>query len=260
MAALQLKKKEASDDSRCPSCGAALPEGAVLCVQCGYDLRTGRRVDAEAAPKRSPLAIAGVALLVAVAAGIVAWRIAGSQSSAPAPVPPPAPVAAPAPAPQPAPAVEPTPAPVLAEAVPAVTNGSPAAGTGAVAQVAAEPPAPPPEPVLDTVALQAEQRAAAEAQYDQKAPLYGAGDEVELRLNNGMVQRGIFKSRNAESLVVQVDSNLTKTIEFATLDRGSRVRSDPDYRARYIDFQVQQRVQKILQQQGAGPAETTPAP
>lgn len=27
----------------CPSCGGALPEGAVFCVACGYDLRTGKQ-------------------------------------------------------------------------------------------------------------------------------------------------------------------------------------------------------------------------
>ena len=28
----------------CPSCGAGLPRGAVLCTQCGYNLATGRRI------------------------------------------------------------------------------------------------------------------------------------------------------------------------------------------------------------------------
>jgi hypothetical protein len=30
--------------SACPSCGARLSEGAVLCVSCGYDLRTGQKL------------------------------------------------------------------------------------------------------------------------------------------------------------------------------------------------------------------------
>jgi hypothetical protein len=29
--------------SACPECGAALGAGAVLCIECGYDLRTGKR-------------------------------------------------------------------------------------------------------------------------------------------------------------------------------------------------------------------------
>src|SRR5437867_12035140 len=30
--------------SGCPSCGAALPRGAVLCTSCGYNLATGKRI------------------------------------------------------------------------------------------------------------------------------------------------------------------------------------------------------------------------
>src|SRR5262245_21966713 len=33
----------ASASSGCPSCGAALPRGAVLCTRCGYNLATGQR-------------------------------------------------------------------------------------------------------------------------------------------------------------------------------------------------------------------------
>jgi hypothetical protein len=29
---------------QCPSCGAAMQENAVLCVQCGYDFRTGAKI------------------------------------------------------------------------------------------------------------------------------------------------------------------------------------------------------------------------
>jgi hypothetical protein len=30
-------------DGKCPECGKELAEGAVLCIECGYDLRTGRK-------------------------------------------------------------------------------------------------------------------------------------------------------------------------------------------------------------------------
>ncbi len=30
--------------SACPSCGGALPDGAVFCVACGYDLRSGKQL------------------------------------------------------------------------------------------------------------------------------------------------------------------------------------------------------------------------
>ena len=34
----------APSTSGCPSCGAALPRGAVLCTSCGYNLATGKRI------------------------------------------------------------------------------------------------------------------------------------------------------------------------------------------------------------------------
>jgi hypothetical protein len=88
---LKLKPDETTpEETRCPSCGASLAEGAVICVQCGYDFRSGRRVDEEVAPRTNPLMIAGVALLVAVAAVLVAWRILSSDTTvAPVVVPPP---------------------------------------------------------------------------------------------------------------------------------------------------------------------------
>lgn len=240
--ALQLKKEDEPAETRCPSCGAVLPEEAVICVQCGYDFRSGRRVDEEAAPRSNPLLIAGVALLVAVAAGLVAWRILGS-SPPPPPVSPPAPVVA-----APAPPAEPTPAPAVASnPAPAEVVATNTPSTNLVDTVA-ETNAPPAVPAVDPAVVEAEQRNAVEAQLDQMAPLYNAGDELELRLTNGLVQRGVFASRTETALVVKISSNQTRAVEFTLLDRGSRVRSDPQYRARYVDFHVQQRVQKILQQ------------
>ena len=34
-----------SETSTCPNCGASLAEGAVFCVSCGYDLRTGKLLE-----------------------------------------------------------------------------------------------------------------------------------------------------------------------------------------------------------------------
>jgi len=34
----------AAQTSACPSCGGALAEGAVFCVACGYDLRSGKQL------------------------------------------------------------------------------------------------------------------------------------------------------------------------------------------------------------------------
>lgn len=37
----------------CPSCGAAMADGAVLCVQCGYHLKLGRKLETSAAAASS---------------------------------------------------------------------------------------------------------------------------------------------------------------------------------------------------------------
>jgi hypothetical protein len=37
------KNEEQSTAEKCPSCGGALPAAAVICVQCGFDRRTGKR-------------------------------------------------------------------------------------------------------------------------------------------------------------------------------------------------------------------------
>ena len=36
----------AAADSKCPSCSAAIASGAILCVNCGYNLKTGKKLSA----------------------------------------------------------------------------------------------------------------------------------------------------------------------------------------------------------------------
>ena len=47
-------------DETCPSCGADLPANAVLCVNCGYNLKTGKKL-AGVTPAATPSAAAAVA-------------------------------------------------------------------------------------------------------------------------------------------------------------------------------------------------------
>jgi hypothetical protein len=50
-------QSSAATSSACPSCGGALPRGAVLCTQCGYNLATGQRtVAGRPAPLGKPTA------------------------------------------------------------------------------------------------------------------------------------------------------------------------------------------------------------
>lgn len=41
--AAALAAQPAAAANACPSCGGSLAEGAVFCVACGYDLRTGKQ-------------------------------------------------------------------------------------------------------------------------------------------------------------------------------------------------------------------------
>jgi hypothetical protein len=42
--------------AKCPSCGAALPAGGVLCVACGYDTRTGAKLETKHVVEAAPTA------------------------------------------------------------------------------------------------------------------------------------------------------------------------------------------------------------
>jgi len=58
---------------KCPSCGAALAKSGILCVECGFNLRTGKRVSAAGVPgagRRKVVLFAGVGAGVFIAASI----------------------------------------------------------------------------------------------------------------------------------------------------------------------------------------------
>lgn len=106
----------------CPQCGAEMPPGAVLCVNCGYDARTGGTVetppsetDADREEPRGrlkvPLLVCGAAVILVVLGGLVWLVVARSGGSGPAADTgrtPPAeatPPAEPSPPPEPAPSL-----------------------------------------------------------------------------------------------------------------------------------------------------------
>jgi len=74
----------------CPKCGSPVMPGQVLCVQCGTDLRSGKKLKTdvrdrdpgEAPPPPSPvrLALAALGAAVGAGAGLGAWMAASSAS------------------------------------------------------------------------------------------------------------------------------------------------------------------------------------
>lgn len=240
-AALALKKNKESEESKCPSCGAVLQPEAVLCIQCGYDLRSGKKVNEEAAPKRNPLAIAGLIALILAALGFLAFRIMGGSSTA----------TPPSPSQEPAPAVIATAptvpvAPVKPEAsAPTETNSVMSSTTEPGPEQAATAEAPK-ESVVNIAEIEQQTRATLEDKLNQTMPVFGIGEAVELRLTNGLVQRGKLSERTEDHLVVQTASNAFKTMDYTLLDRQTRVRADSQFREKYIEFHTRQQVQKRL--------------
>ncbi|MCF7854906.1 MAG: hypothetical protein K9N51_08915 [Candidatus Pacebacteria bacterium] len=95
---LRLKQKSVTART-CPHCGSAFPPGAVLCVQCGYDTRTGRKLNPQySSPRhnRKPngiiWGIAGAAVVISIVIAVAIsnsnpWQKPGarlSQTSTPA--------------------------------------------------------------------------------------------------------------------------------------------------------------------------------
>lgn len=245
---LQLRREEEEPAGpTCPSCGAPLAPDAVICIACGYDTRTGRRADDAPPPRTNPLMIAALGLVIVAALVMVILRSQKSSETASSEPAPPAevtPPPAPAPPPEPAPTVEaPPPA-----APPAATEPEP---PGEAPDEAAATNEAPVEETIDLAALEAEQRMLATEQLDRVAPVFEPGETVELRLTNGIVQRGIMRERRQDALVLDVEAGEVRTVEFESLDRGTRVRSDPVFRDRYIDFHVRQRMAELEKQRTA---------
>ncbi len=254
---LQLKKEEepAHESMSCPACGKPMAVGAVICVQCGYDLRTKRRVGSAAGRKPSPIVVLGL-LLVVLAAGAVAYLRSLDDGVQPTPVPPP-PVMNPAGPETPAeaaPAAEATPAEGEAAPASAQTPADvPAAAPAEGGAGEAETPASPAEPEIDWAEVAARQRERIHAEVDRRTPMFDPGDAVELRLGNGLIRRGVFQGVDGAALRLETEADTIDTIAFETLDRNTRLRVDAAYRERYIEFLTRQRIGEMQRARAQAP-------
>lgn len=241
---LQIKKEEPIEESlTCPSCGAPMLPGTVLCVQCGYDTRTKQKAGGDVKSKPSPLLIGALGVIILGAIVIVILRSLPSSSTPP---PPPPQATAPAPA-----MVADT---NTAEEVQAEATASEAAATESEPEVAQEETADteevieeeePTEPKVDWAAIEAEQLERATAALDARAPMHEIGEVVDLRMTNGIVQRGTFTAVNGNTLSLEVAPDDVRTVPMVALDRASRIRMEPDYREGYIQYVVRQRIMEM---------------
>ena len=223
----------------CPSCKTPIERNAVLCIHCGYNLATGKKVSGSwLAVNQKLLTLIGVGLVVvALAAAYALWPEAA------APPPPAAPATASAPA-----------APEAPAAVPAATN------------VPAEPapPPPPPAPTPEelaaqqaeaeraAIAAQQAQAAAERAEFDAKKaraeqtfrqqldarePLYQINETVELRRKNGIIDKGTltsFAGTGTGRVALVATARGEVGVPLNLLDNASRRRVDPEYREAFV--------------------------
>jgi hypothetical protein len=223
-----------------------LAVGAVICVQCGYDTRTRRRVGEAGARRPSPIVILGLLLVALVSAAVLYLR---SLDDGVRPSPPPAlPAAATAPG-ELSPPEPPTAAAPAAETAAPTETASPAAeGTASETRAESAPSvaaseSAPTEPEIDWAELAARHRERLRAEADRRSPMFEPGESVEVRLANGLIRRGIFRGLDGDALRLEAEES--ETIPLDKLDRNSRLRADAAYRERYLEYLTRQRIAEM---------------
>lgn len=233
----------------CPQCHADMPKDAVLCVQCGYDARSGQRLRTRTAwPQKLMMGASVLAsLAVAVAAVVILVRVLGSSDTGtmlPEPVVPveSEPRATPRPATTiPEKEIESvsvtriTPAEVEQEAPPAAAEDT---EPGTTARPDTDKGTDPGTTTSEDPAHEALRRRLQEG-LDERMPMYAVGDEVALRRTDGLVHRGQLAGvRDGHALVV--DGERRERVRIDELDRDTRLRLDPELRERRIKHRMQQ--------------------
>ena len=223
-----------SGSKTCPSCKSTIGRDAVLCIRCGHDFKTGKKIVKPSWTSQHKGAV------LASAAGLVVLVAALAFALWPKSLPPPiAPITPPL-AVQPAPPPPPPPAAAAPVPVP----------PAAVAQPVAPPRPPPPSPTpAQLAARQAEtDRAAFEAKkqraelalrqkLDSGKPMYTVGNAVELRRRNGVIDKGTLRGFSGEGtnrVALVVNPTRKSAVPLVSLDPDSRIRLDPEYREAFI--------------------------
>jgi uncharacterized OB-fold protein len=234
---------------RCPYCGATMSAEAVICIRCGYDTRTGvRHLENSNKSRLLQWVLWGFGLIIL--AGITKTFLlqGGSKESGRTVMPPAqkAPVAAAS-----AMAAATNEAAVKNEIV--ATNKTAATNETAAAQpVSGIQTTLPPVVVstdkspVDIAKIEADYRATLNQQLGATYPMAAPGEEVILRRSNGLVHRGTLTELKSDRVVV-VGNGQTNEIPLKALDRASRLKCDPAFRAQVVDFHVQKRMKDLIE-------------
>lgn len=211
---------------KCPHCGCAVTPEAVVCVQCGWNLREGRMVDAQGGmwrprPRKKTIKIPVGPLLVLVAVAVAArwgWRRYQDDSAR----------------------------------VPADTAANTLVFKAPVeTQQTAAVVAPLPE-------FDSEEEIVAVAELflptvtkdvDETHPRIRAQSAAELRKINGQVISGTITSMTESNIVVTA-AVATQVIAYVHLDAMDRLRCDAGYRESWELIQARSNARKQLQDQG----------
>jgi len=239
---LQVKRDHVlAGGKKCPACDATMAEDAVICIHCGFDTRTGLRLETDN-PRARLFQMVAKVLLVAVIAG-AAWmaykRLVPSESAPAAAAAPQVVATAAEPAPAAAPASPVAAAPTTAIAGLVVTQSLVVTQAQAAASGAATNLTP-----QDLVLMEQKYRESVVRQMDQFYPPYAVGATVVLRRVTGLVHRGMIQEFRKESVVLLADGAGVE-VPLVSLDQTSRLRCDAAFRTQFIAFQVRKRMQNV---------------
>lgn len=224
----------------CPSCRQQIARDAMLCVHCGYNFATGKKTG-EPTPPNPLLVVLGVAALIVAGLGVTYWFWPASEPPPPAVVPA---SESPAAAAEPTPVPTPPAAPTNAPATESVQPEKPPKPT------ATPKPPPPPSPTKEELAAQkaaaeqaafADKKAKAEQnlrlQLASREPLYKINEPLELRRNNGVIDKGTltgFAGTGTGRVALVATPRGEIGVPLVVLDNPSRRRVDPEYREAFI--------------------------
>lgn len=249
---LRLKTTQAGGEPlTCPGCGRPFPYAAVICIHCGYDIRTGRRLSSADSRRFTPVArtlillillgVAGTVFLLVRRPEIVSSALMTGNEEFPQ-------VTSQGADQQAGPGGgEHTPS-VRSEAARREASGTEAGEdvfdpqTGATAE----------RPLSETDAqLQKDLYLRAWTELNRRLPLHRVGDPVDLRQQNGLMRRGIFRGLVGGQVLLEGEGSTTTSVAVIMLDRPSRLSVDPQFRQQFVDAAVRQRMAAI-QNRSAG--------
>lgn len=260
----------------CPKCGAKAPADAVLCVQCGYNFKTGKNVSGGIPPETKRLIALGAVAGVILVCGLVWFLLPKDEEFVPpANIPSEEQIAADRAAREQKLAEEKA-AKEKAEADKKAAEEAEKARLEAEKEAAlqaqAEAEAAAARAAEEAAAAEAEaQRQAFEAKkaqaletfrarLDQTEPMYQLGETVELRTKNGLVRKGVLKyyGRRDGVRFARIETELAGNLEIpiTEMDPATRRRCDDEYRAAYIQRFIDT---KAAQMQAAQPPDAAPA-